>query len=236
MRSMLIVTLALWTAATVSADPFYLRYDPDEGRFPEQEGWTRHWDDPQQELIRSVEGGIFQIDSRGSAAIYDYYSVHSTAFDLADDEELRVTWRMQTVETSGSFGRSDVAVTITNGQAAFAKFYLGSSFVSADEYLGGDPEHFCAFAPGSAHTFTAVTQDLLRYNLFVDDRLAFQGSFHDYAWIGPYRVLFGDTTTGRTSLSEWSDFEISVIPEPSGRLLVGSILWPAVLWVRSVRR
>ncbi|MBU0641170.1 MAG: hypothetical protein KKB50_20110 [Planctomycetes bacterium] len=97
MRSMLIVTLVLAAGATAAADPFYLRYDPNEGRFPEQEGWTRHWDDPEQKLIRSVDGGVFQIDSRGSAAVFDFYSVHSTAFDLANDEVLQVIWQMQTV-------------------------------------------------------------------------------------------------------------------------------------------
>jgi len=224
-----LVSLILLVLATSlgRADSFYLRYDADE-TFPEQEGWTRYWDDPDGELVRTIEDGIFRLDTRGSSAIFDLYRVISDAFDLEGGERLEVTWRMQTVETSGSYGRSDVIVLIVNKDHAYAEFFLGRDFVSEDEELGGEPEHFYNVDPGVPHVLEFVTDDMSDYELFVDGDFAFRGLFHGYAWHAVPRVSFGDAMIGRTSLSEWDYVEVAVVPEASSSVLGAALV--TVAW------
>ncbi|MBU0639351.1 MAG: hypothetical protein KKB50_10845 [Planctomycetes bacterium] len=220
MRYVLIVTFVLAAAATAAADPFYLRYDPDEGRFPEQEGWGRYWDDPEDKLVRSAENGVFRLDTRGSYSIFDLYEAVSPAFALGASEELRVRWEMETLQTDQWSHRSDVCVAIANESHAFVQLFLAPSYVSEDELPGGEPERLYWFEPAARHAYEFITLDMETYALYVDGALAFGGVFHDYAWREVPRVAFGDAIIGRTSLSEWEYVEVEVLPEPATRVLV----------------
>jgi hypothetical protein len=223
MSRILLVTGVLWVgAAPLAGSPFYLRYDADE-TFPEQQGWGRYWGDPDDKLIRSVENGVFRLDTRGSYAIFDLYEIISAAFILEPGEELQLAWRMRTLETSGSWGRSDVVLGIVNESHAYVELFVGPDFVSEDEEFGGEPEHLYALDAESAHTYHLTTSNMEEYELYVDGVLAFHGGFHDYAWRPAPRVTFGDAITGRTSLSEWEYVEVAVIPEPEAgaALLLG---------------
>lgn len=227
-RGLLILTqlllVALASVSAASADPFYLRYDADE-TFPEQEGWTRYWSDPDGTLIRTVEHGIFRLDTRASTAIFDLYELVSQAFILDPGEELHVTWRMQTLETQVDWYWSDVLLGVVNADHAFARLFLGPDFVSADERPPLGPERLYEFQGGIPHTFAFVSTDMLEYDLYVDGVHAFRGLFEGYAWRECPRIAFGDAVTGRSSLSEWDYLEVAVIPEPSGLgLFVGLAL------------
>ncbi|MBU0638068.1 MAG: hypothetical protein KKB50_04325 [Planctomycetes bacterium] len=214
MRYVLFVTLVLAAAATAAADPFYLRYDPDEGRFPEQEGWGRYWDDPEDKLIRSVDNGVFRLDTRGSVAISDLYEAVSDAFILEPEEELHVRWRMETVETGTFMETADVVVGIVNKDSEAVEFFLAPDFVSVDVVPPPGAEHFYTIEPGVVHSYEFVTPDMWEYDLYVDDQFAFHGAFDGYAWRECPRIGFGDAIRGLSSLSEWEYVEIAVVPEP----------------------
>ena len=194
------------------ADPFYLRYDAEE-TYPEQDGFTRLGQDPEGLLVRSVEDGLFTIDSRASTSIIDAYLVRSESFDLDPGEELRVNWRMQTLEDSGTPLTTDVNVVLTNADAAFVDLFLGPDFVSDFERVDGSPKHLFQFEPGF-HEFSLSSVDMLFYDLFVDGTFAFSGQFLSRAVTGPNLVAFGDAVVGETSLSQWDYVEIAVVPEP----------------------
>ncbi|MBU0638067.1 MAG: hypothetical protein KKB50_04320 [Planctomycetes bacterium] len=217
-RMTILLSILLLSTPVAQADPFYLRYDPHEGRFPEQEGWGRYWSDPEDKLIRSVDNGVFRLDTRGSAYIWDTYEAISSAFILGPAEELRVRWRMHTLETDADYGRSDVVLIVINEAGAYAEVFLAAEYVSEDEILGGTAEHFWPIDPALAHTYDFVSTDMLAYDLYVDGQHAFQGQFHDYAWRPKPRIAFGDAIVGYTSLSEWEYVEIEVIPEPNTAL------------------
>ena len=233
MRMLLYGTLMLGLLVSPArGDPFFLRYDADE-TFPEQEGWTRYWDDPDGQEVRTVEDGVLRLDTRRSYSIFDFCYVRSDAFDLDPGEELRISWRMQTFETDTWDDFSDVALGITNGDAQYVKFFLTPGFVSRDE--GGSPEIDLLFEyePGVPHTFLFRTSDMESYELFVDGEPAFQGQFARYAMIGEYAQWWGDTVTGRTSLSEWDYVEVAVVPEPA---TIGLALLSCAVMGRNIGR
>ncbi len=233
MRAALSTFCVLAAAGTVAADPFLLRYEADA--FPEDAGWSRQSGGPTAELVRDIDAGVFRLDSRASSAIFDFYRLRVDALDLSPGESLRLTWRMRTLETTGSPGRSDVALAVTNGQTAYALFFLAPDLVSEDEILGGPLEHEFELTPGAWHTFELRSADLRAYTLQVNGAAAFEGAFHDSALLGPLEVAFGDVVSGRASLSEWDFVEIAVVPEPGPALgLVLAIVCDR-LWRRAKR-
>jgi hypothetical protein len=218
-RVILLPLILLLGTSSAHADVFFLCYDAQNETFPEQQGWSRYWGDPEDELIRSVDNGVFRLDTRGSYSIFDLYQVISTAFILDSGEELQVTWRMETVETDEWSHLSDVALAIVNQSHAYAQFFIAPGYVSEDELLGGEPEHLYEIQAGVPHTYLLRTTDMWAYDLYVDGAFAFQGGLHDYAWREVPRVSFGDTFTGRTSLSEWEYVEVEVVPEAASGVL-----------------
>ena len=204
------------------AEEFYLRYDGDD--FPENEGWERRFSDPGGQIEREIDKSLFRLDTRASIHLHDYYQLHSSSFDLLPGEELRMSWRMETVETQTHYWGSDVAVVLANTEAAYAEFFLAPGFVREGDLPGGDPAHLYEFDVGVPHTFSFVTTDMQEYDLFVDDEFAFHGGFHGYSGSGPCMAAFGDVIDGRSSLCEWDWLEIMVVPEPHTGLLLALCL------------
>lgn len=224
MRYLMLATFVVLTAAgPAQAQRFFQRYDADE-LFPEEDGWARYWGDPEGRLVRTLQNGIFRLDTRGSSSIFDTYEVISEAFVLGPEEEFRATWRMETLETDASYGRSDVAFFIINEFHEYAEFYLAPTYVSEHRLIGGTMEHLYEIEAGVAHTYYVVTTDMQVYDLYVDGEFAFQGHLQEYAWRNVPRVAFGDAITGFTSLSEWDFVEISVVPEPSSGVALAAVL------------
>ena len=214
-----------------SAEEFYLRYDGND--FPENEGWERWFSDPGGQIKREIDNGVFRLDTRASTAIYDAYVMQSEALDLLPGEELRMSWRMETIETQTPYWLSDVLVGLTNADAAYAEFSIAPGFIREGDLPGGDPAHLYLFDAGVPHTFSFVTADMQEYDLFVDDEFAFHGGFHDNAAVGPLHAWFGDGAIGLSSLSEWDWVEIAVVPEPhAGLLLVVGGVAGLAWWTR----
>ncbi|MCG3129112.1 MAG: hypothetical protein CHACPFDD_04021 [Phycisphaerae bacterium] len=210
--------MALLIAPLAAADPYYLRYDAD-GVFPEESGWTRYYDDAGVEK-RSIEEGVLSLDTTGALEIFDLYEVVIPALNLKSGESLRVSWRMQTVDTNAEFPNSDVSVAIVNERGAFAGFYIASSYLIEFRYLLGYDELHVPIAPGEFHTYEFASFDMETYDLYVDSQLAISGEFHDFAWRDAPRVGFGDSVTGYTSVSLWDRVEVSVTPEPASLVVL----------------
>ena len=223
MRMLLFGTLILGLLVSPArGDPFFLRYDADN--FPEKAGWERYTYDPEGGLIRTVEDGIFTIDSRRSAYTADFYHRHVPAIELNLGEELRLEWRMRTLETDTTWKRTDVVVGIGNLEEEFVEIYLAPDYVAVNEDGIEWPEHVYEFGQDQWHTFLFTSTDMQEFDLFVDGDFAFHGQFTRHWLLGPNRVSFGDVVTGRTSLSEWDYVQVSVLPEAaSGTLALASL-------------
>lgn len=221
------VAAALMSLSAAGADEFYLRYDA-EGGFPEEQGWSRRYDDTAGEIVRELRDGIFVDDTRSSIENFDLYEIWPKELNLNEGETLEITWRMRTLETDDSALRSDVAVSIANSSNRYAQFFLAADFVS-EHWVNGRMKNVYGIAGGAFHTYRFVSNDMSRYELFVNDEFAFADSFHDVA-DGP-RVAFGDTISGRSSLAEWDFVEVNVIPEPTSGLALLALV-PFIPFVR----
>ncbi len=209
--------LCVLAATPARADPFYLRYDAASGLFPEQDGWTRYLHDPAGLEKRSVEGGGLTLDTRDSYSIFDLYYVRSPALDLQPGEQLRVAWRMQTLETDVSDYMADPSVCLTNSLGQYVDLYMATDFVAhGGRGLEGKPDQEASLRSGVPHSYLLTSDDMQSFRLDVDGTFAFSGEFLSDAAIGPNCASFGDTFVGLRSLSVWYYFAAGVIPEPSG--------------------
>ncbi len=80
------------------------------------------------------------------------------------------------------------------------------------------------------HTFTVESSEFRSYALYIDDQLAFQGTFFDSLFSGP-GIGWGDMSSGR-SVAEWSYVEAGITPECDGLMMAGA----ALLLLRPLRR
>jgi hypothetical protein len=230
-----VAALFLLGANLARADPFYLRYDATE-TFPEQDGWTRYGQDPEHVEKRSLEDGWLTLDTRDSYSIFDLYYVRSPSLDLQPGEELRVAWRMQTLETDICEYLTDPTVCITNGDAGYVDLYFGTDSVTHGGYgWEFQPDHQFSFADGVPHSYVLTTGDMPSFCLEVDGELAFCGEFVSHAMIGPDCICFGDGTIGLRSLSTWDYFDVEVVPEPSA-VALGCFIVLSIAFARRTER
>lgn len=192
-------------------DPFYYRYEAD--LFPETDGWSRQFSDPTGGLVRELDDGWVRLDTRASPQIFDLYRRVVPALALEPGAELRLTWRMQTVETDVLGDTGDVFLAVTNAAGRYVYLSLGPDFVRADNVPGGGAEHSFDLAPGVPHVYELRSSDMQTFSLHVDGAAAFSGVFGTSP-IEPTIVAFGDAVQGLTSLSAWDFVEIAVTPEP----------------------
>jgi len=201
--------------------------------FPEAEAWWRRTHDPDQQLLRGIEQGIFWLDTRASLSIYDYYKFEDAALEPGPGESLHITWRMRTLETAPADHPSDVELGFRNSAGRHLSFSLAREYVY-EQGVGppGAPEHAYPIEPGGFHTYCFVTSDVERYELYVDGEFAFQGTFGAGVPTPVSYVFFGDVWRGVWSLSEWDSVHIQVVPEPP----VGVLTLLGVLLIVSKHR
>ena len=233
MNRMLFFTMVLvLSVAGARADPFFQRYEPVE-TFPEDQGWTRYWSDPEGKEVRTIEDGVLRLDTCASYSIFDLYYVRSGAFELNPSEELRVTWQMEALETDTTWWETDVIVGITNAESEYVELNLAPGYVAEYGYGFEEPEHVFEFDAGVAHSYEFTSDDMANYQLWVDGEFAFEGQFAFNALVGPNWLGFGDTYIGLRSLSEWKYVQIEVVPEPASVVL---FCWTALVVVHTLRR
>lgn len=220
-RSIFLTSTAYACAVFAGADPFYLRYDPEE-TFPEQEGWRRNVYGPSSLIQRSIDDGVFRLDTRASASIADSYYVNDPVLTPLAGESLRITWRMRTVETGTSWYRTDVALQIKNAEPDdYVQFFFAPDYIT--EIDAGEPwapEHYYQLIPYEYHDYVFISTDMNTYDLYVDGQAVFHGLFTPSSWFPGPSVVWGDTYIGLMSLSEWDYIEVSVLPEPNGLIMI----------------
>jgi hypothetical protein len=223
-RALLALAVGISAASPLaSAEPFLLRYDADY-TFPEQQGWRRTTYDPDGLLVRELDGTLFTVDSSASVSISDLYWADGSVLDVSAGEQVRIRWRMQTLETDGTeHWQSDVTLTLLDAGLNYAELDLGPGYVSGGYGQGGDPLHVYPFSRG-LHDFE-LRSDLLSYALYVDGVAAFTGTLDGgLPEEGPFQVCFGDTYSGRSSVSQWDYMEAAVVAEPDEVSVLGAVL------------
>jgi hypothetical protein len=204
---------ALLVVGAARASPYWIEYEPANGHFPEEEGWTRIWNDGG--ALRTLEDGCLVIDSRASYEIVDYYRQYLDGhLNPGPAETFLMEWRMTIDEVDG---RHDPGVSVFGDD----KWAVGFAFSLDTIESGFEYGVSASFDPGVPHSFEFSSSDMRAYALYIDGQLAIQGSFWES--LDASHVGWGDVVEGSSSLTRWDYFEFGVVPEPSARLSVTSI-------------
>jgi hypothetical protein len=232
LRAWIVGGLLLTCATTALGDRVILRYDADDGEFPEEEGWSRSSGSyPDGKVLRTIQDGVFRINSLESND-WDIYQVTCPDAIPGPDEFLRVDWRMRVLQQGGTdlpdwFGEAGMYIRI-NGNAAF---HISPNSISV--MMGEYPDYqVYPLAATAWHMYSFLT-NAQRYDLLVDGVTAFRSNTRASEPAYP-SLLWGDTWSGGTggSISEWDYVQVSIVPEPPG-LLIGAA---AVLAFASIGR
>ncbi len=210
-------------AGRARAEPFWIAYEADDGRFPEEVGWERITYGGGD--ARWFEDGALVLDGRASIEIADLYQIQRP-LEPGPDELFVMEWRLRVDELSGvddpgiSIGSSgDGVVTLTFSESSIYSWYEGTSI---------------DFSPGSFHDYRFTSPDMLTYRLYLDGQLVHTGSF-----VGPWyssKVMWGDAVLGASSLAAWDFARFGVVPEPAGALLIGCAGLPVIHAISRQRR
>ncbi len=214
--------------SAANAEPFFLRYDA-VSSYPEDQGWARSLNDPDGAIVRSLVNGAMRIDTTNSLLISDRYSITRDSLIPGTGEYLDVSWKVQTLFSSGNYGESEVSLRVLNSSLEYVSLQIGRDFVAEDRYLFGYPELIHAIAPDAPHQYRLTSADMQNYEFFVDGDLTFSGEFHYQGLgIGP-RISWGDPLIGGvSSVADWNFVQVSVVPEPA----MGALLAMAALLVK----
>ena len=212
MNRLLIFVAALSCAAACPAlaEQYWIAYEGDD--FPENEGWTRVFCDPngvvgQGGAVRTIEEGALVLDSLESIVIVDFYNM-SRPIDPGPDELFLMRWRLSIDEIVS--GPDPVAGVFSDGYEAVAFQLSDTSLRSTFE------DRTISIDLLGCHEYELRSPDMATYELFVDDALAMAGVFSEV--FEASRVGWGDGIQGGASVTRWDYFQFGVIPEPSAIL------------------
>ena len=197
--------------STAGAEPYWIAYEGND--FPENEGWTRTFSDPngvvgQGGAVRTLDDGALVLDSRESVMIVDFYN-WSRPIDPEPGETFVMQWRLLVDDVASTYPY-DVTVGVYSDQFTAVYFALGESELSSVF----EPELHASYEPHVFHTFELRSGTMSSYCLWIDGALSLTGKFQEV--FEKSRVGWGDSIQGGRSLSHWDSFEFGVIPEPAG--------------------
>jgi hypothetical protein len=209
--------------ALATAEPYWIAYEGND--FPENEGWDRHWGvhvppgDPNSVPERSIDDGVFVLDTTCDIWLNDYYQIHRQ-IDPAPGELFVAEWRVA-VDELLVYWDAKIAFARDNppGHAAFS-FGVDQLLIDTGEDI------LLPIAPGP-HSYRFESWDMDQFELYLDGALAHQGVFESESLLQSY-VTFGNGTLGASSLSRWDYVRFGAIPEPTSFLL-------AIIGLASVR-
>jgi hypothetical protein len=207
-RTLGVVMATLLVISAARAEQYWIAYEGND--FPENEGWTRIWFDPQAE--RWIEDDALVIDSRASVSTCEWYEWHPDVTDPGTGEVFIAQWRLLVEEVT--IGPYDPTVGIFSDDRWAVGFHFGEERIESVFEI----DVSAAFEPGLFHDFELRSPDMRTYELYIDGSLAIQGSF----WLSlmSSQVGWGDTIQGAASLTRWDYFRFGVVPEPSPALLL----------------
>jgi hypothetical protein len=218
MRMLTFVLAALGVlVAQAGADEYWIAYEADD--FPENVGWRRIYRNEdgwyQGGAERSLEDGVFTLDTRRSDMICDYYGI-ARQMDPDPGETFVAEWRLNIVEANQSM---EVGVWIARDDPPG---YVWVKYLEDEVWIGR--EHWShPIEPYVFHTYRIESTDMVDYSLWVDGEQVHQGVFYTPTDLNSF-LAFGDPSYGGnvTSVSEWDYVRFGVIPEPCSLfMLVG---------------
>ncbi len=209
-KSLLILLMCLGELpARAAAEPFWIAYEADDGRFPEEVGWQRITYGGGAE--RWFEDGALVLDGLASTGIEDFYRMDAP-IGLDPGEVFVMQWRLRTDEVPGL---EDPGINFTVlGEAALTLLYSESTIFSSVEGLS-----IAAFDPGVFHDYLLISEDLDTYTLRIDGELVYSGALHPTGWESG--IQWGDYSRSARSMSTWSSVRFGVVAEPSGSAILG---------------
>jgi hypothetical protein len=205
MTRLLLILLA-FGPVLCQAEPYWVRYEPASGLFPDEDGWTREVSDPAPE--RWIADDLLFIDSRASYGMTDIYRMYSDGTqDPGAGETFVARWRLK-VDEIGVWGDPGMIVVSDDQYCMWVE-------CGYDELWTYPFVDFVPFEPGLFHTYELQSTEMRQFQLYVDGALALQGPL--VGSISAPKVSWGDMSTD-SSLAEWEYFEFGVVPEPSALL------------------
>ena len=217
-RIILFVSVIIAETSIASAEPYWIAYEGDD--FPENVGWYRiygnedGWHGGGAE--RSIEDGVFVLDSLRHDKIYDFYEI-SRPIDPGPGETFLAEWRIQIDESDPYY---DAAVVIARDEPAghiSIKYEVDLVTIATDGVA-------LPIEPGVFHTYRIESSDMVSFELFIDGLLAHNGVFDDVSLLKSF-VRYGDGIQGSASLSRWDYFRFGAVPEPATALLLITCLY-----------
>lgn len=204
-------------ASTLHAEQYWVAYEGND--FPENEGWTRNT--REGGAARTLDGESLILDSRASVSITDWYSLRR-AVDPGSSEHFVMQWRLRIDE-------SYPLVDPTVGLFSDASRGIGFEFDENNLRSVFEAGVTVTFTPGVFHSFELRSDNMLTYELRIDDVSVMNGVFVDVFTAS--EVAWGDGVYGGSSLTEWDYFRFGVVPEPQVWLstLFGLLLIPRMV-------
>jgi len=193
-----------------NAGQFWVAYEGDD--YPENQGWQRACgneqgdDDDKYGANRSLDNGIFILDSLSNYHIYDFYRTKRT-IDPGPGEMFVAEWRVLIDPRSDP---RDVGVYIFRALSpghTYFKFGPNSVYIEPGDITIGLEE-------GVFHSYRFESRDMQSFALSIDDTITLDGYFNDNSVL-QYYVTFGDGVQGECSLSQWDYFRYGIVPEPA---------------------
>ncbi|MEW6251024.1 MAG: hypothetical protein AB1716_10285 [Planctomycetota bacterium] len=183
------------------ADQYWIAYEADNGRFPEEEGWVRSTGYGGD--LRWFEDGWLVMDGMADPRIWDTYrrEMHGT-LDPNPGEVLLIQWRLETLTLIGPY---DPAVSVFSDLKWAVGFHLSRSAIHSSFESGVS----ASFQPGVCHDFEFRSADMRRYVLCIDGVPRIYGDF----WLSltPSKVAWGDGVYNAASLARWDYLRFGVL-------------------------
>jgi hypothetical protein len=215
---MFLTALSCAGLSVATAEPYWVAYEGDD--FPENVGWERHWGvhvppgDPNSVPERSIEDGVFVLDTTCDIWLYDFYRI-SGLTNPGPGELFMAEWRVE-VETQLTWWDASVGIA-RDDPPGDLQFRFGPETLFVEE---GDVTYEIG---AGAHLYRFESWDMDLYRLYVDGALTHEGAFQTPSGGGAF-FGFGNPMAGASSRSVWDYVRFGVVPEPSAFLLLGYLI------------
>jgi hypothetical protein len=229
MRWLFVLVAALGVLAMPArAEPYWIAYEADD--FPENVGWRRIYRNEngwyQGGAERSIENGIFTLDTRRHDMICDYYKIERQ-MDPQPGETFLAEWRLRVVEANRSM---EAGVWVARDEPPG---YVRAEYLEDELWVGR--EHWShPIDPYVFHTYQIQSTDMVDYSLWIDGERVHDGAFYVPTGADSF-LAFGDFWYGGavTSLTEWDYVRFGVVPEPTSST---SFVFAMLLLIKKARR
>jgi hypothetical protein len=189
------------------ADPYWVAYEGDD--YPENDGWIRRVLGGGAD--RSLEDGVFTINSLGSPEIVDSYRIERK-IDPDPGELFVAEWRLRIAQNLNHY-EAGFGIAPDNPATLTFRYELDRMWSTREDWS-------IEIAPLVFHTYRVESSDMLTYRLWMDGVMVHDGEFDTVSFNQSF-VAFGDSGQfgGTGSLTEWDYVRFGVVPEPSAGCL-----------------